>query len=134
VVKVHVISLCFTIKSRILSVPSPTGGDQNNRPPFIRNRLNTPVKDFRFRSPRSPRQLFHRLYPRGNLNYLSVIDRYLPVAFDQLPATSLHDLDLQSMKHVESQWKPLEEEGAQVCAEKKWLLLNDKTGCPFASH
>jgi hypothetical protein len=31
------------------------------------------------------------------------------------------------MKHVESQWKPLEEEGAQVCDGKKCLLLNDKT-------
>jgi hypothetical protein len=31
------------------------------------------------------------------------------------------------MKHVESQWKPLEEEGAQVSEGKKWLLLNDKT-------
>jgi hypothetical protein len=31
------------------------------------------------------------------------------------------------MKHVESQWKPLEEEGAQVCTDKKWLSPNDKT-------
>jgi hypothetical protein len=30
------------------------------------------------------------------------------------------------MKHVESHWKPLEEEGAQVCEVKKWLLLNDQ--------
>jgi hypothetical protein len=31
------------------------------------------------------------------------------------------------MQHVESQWKPLKEEGAQVCADKKWLLIDDKT-------
>jgi hypothetical protein len=74
-----------------------------------------------------PRQLFHRLCPRGDPNYLSVIDRHLPVAFDRLPAASHHDLDLQSMKYVESQWKLLEEEGAQVFDGKKWLLLNDKT-------
>jgi hypothetical protein len=85
------------------------------------------VKNFRLRYYRSPRQLFHRLYPPSDLNYLSVIDRHLPVAFDRLPATSRHDLDLKSMKHVESQWKPLEEEGAQVREGKKWLLLNDKT-------
>jgi hypothetical protein len=32
-----------------------------------------------------------------------------------------------SMKHFESQWKPLEEVGVQVCDGKKWLLLNDTT-------
>jgi hypothetical protein len=30
------------------------------------------------------------------------------------------------VKHAESQWKPLEEEGAQFCAGKKWPLPNDK--------
>jgi hypothetical protein len=107
--------------------PRPQTAIRTTDRTFIRNQRNTPVKDFRFRYSQSPRQLFHRLYRRGHLNCLSVIDRHLPVAFDRLPATSGHDLDLQSMKHVESQWKPLEEEGAQVCADKKWLLLNNKT-------
>jgi hypothetical protein len=31
------------------------------------------------------------------------------------------------MKYVESQWKRLGEEGAQVCDGKKWLSPNDKT-------
>jgi hypothetical protein len=31
------------------------------------------------------------------------------------------------MKYLETQWKQLEEEGAQVCEGKKWLLLNGKT-------
>jgi hypothetical protein len=31
------------------------------------------------------------------------------------------------MRHVERKWKPLEEEGVQVCGGKKWLLLHDDT-------
>jgi hypothetical protein len=31
------------------------------------------------------------------------------------------------MKHVERKWKPLEEEGVQVCERKKWFLLDDNT-------
>jgi hypothetical protein len=34
---------------------------------------------------------------------------------------------MQSMKHVERHWKPLEEAGAHGCEGKKWLLVNDKT-------
>jgi hypothetical protein len=42
VVKVYVISQYFTIASRILSVPSPTGGDHNNRPPLHQESAQSP--------------------------------------------------------------------------------------------
>jgi CRISPR/Cas system-associated exonuclease Cas4 (RecB family) len=53
------------------------------------------------------------------------IYRHLRAVVDRLPATSRHDLELQWMKHVESQWKPLEQERSQVREGKQWLLLND---------